>query len=189
MIVLPILPVRTIAVLIVAFFLGTGHAFGQTAESAYVEFNLDRCDIVKKVKETGSIVQRCRGLPAFPIFIAEDDLRFFVGYGPNGQRQTVFSQTLPSFNTIHNKIEFRIRRGGKSPFASILRYFTDGGEGRPKGQMLVVTKIEGREACHMAYIDALRHPNPNDFARKIADSMTPAFRCGRDEAKEFADQG
>lgn len=182
-------PIRKAAALTIMLLLGAGQAFGQEAESLYVEFNLDRCDVVKKVQETGSIVQRCKGLAAFPIFIAEDDLRFFVGYGPNGQKQTVFNQTLPSFNTIHNKIEFRIRRGGKSPYASILRYFTDGGEGRPKGQMLVVTKIEGREACHMAYIDALREPDPNDKARKLADSMAPTFRCGRDEAKEPADQG
>jgi hypothetical protein len=174
--------VRTAAALAIILLLGTGHASAQPAESVYVEFNLDRCDVVKKVKETGSIVQRCKGL-------AEDDLRFFVGYGPNGQKQTGFGQTLPSFNTIHNKIEFRIRRGGKSPYASILRYFTDGGDGQPKGQMLVVAKIEGREACHMAYIDALRGPDPNEAARKLADSMAPTFRCGRDAAKDYSDRG
>jgi hypothetical protein len=181
--------VRTAAALAIILLLATGHASAQPAESVYVEFNLDRCDVVKKVKETGSIVQRCKGLAAFPIFIAEDDLRFFVGYGPNGQKQTGFGQTLPPFNTIHNKIEFRIRRGGKSPYASILRYFTDGGDGQPKGQMLVVSKIEGREACHMAYIDALRGPDPNDAARKLADSMAPTFRCGRDAAKDYSDRG
>jgi hypothetical protein len=184
---LPLL--STLSALLVTFSHGTGQAHAQAAESVYVEFNLDRCDIIKRVKETGSIVQRCPGLPGFPIFIAEDDLRFFVGYGPNGQKQKVFGQTLPPFNTIHNKIEFRVRRGGKSPFASILRYFTDPGDGQPKGQILVVTKIEGREACHIAYIDASKDPDPNAKARLAADTKAAGFRCERDEPEDLADKG
>jgi hypothetical protein len=182
-------PTKTACAWLLALILIASPAFGQTVESVYVDLDLDRCEIVRKHQETGSVVQRCPGLAAFPIFVAEDDLRFFVGYGPNGQKQKAFSQTLPPFNTIHTKIEFRVKRSGKQPFASILRYFTESGEGRPKGQMLVVSKIEGREACHMAYVDAQKAANPNEMARQIADSMAQTFRCGRDEAKEIADRG
>jgi hypothetical protein len=164
-------------------------AEAQDVSSAYTAFNLDHCVIVEKIEQTGSIVQRCRALDGFPVFIAEDDLRFFVGYGPHGRKQKSFSQTLPQFNSIHNKIEFRIRSGARQPFAAILRYFTDSGAGKPKGQVLVVTKIDSREACHMAYIDAVANPEANTLAQKTADTLAPNFVCGRDEPKNIGAVG
>jgi hypothetical protein len=173
-------------ILLTALMLSLPGASGGAAQqisSVYTEFDLNHCVIVEKVEETGSIVQRCRALDGFPVFIAEDDLRFFVGYGPAGRKQKAFNQTLPPFNSIHNKIEFRIRSGARHPFAAILRYFTDAGSGRPKGQMLVVTKIDGAQACHIAYIDAVANPDANALAQKAADTMAPDFNCARDAAR------
>ena len=170
--------------------IGVAGGSAQVISSVYVEFNLDRCVIVDKIEATGSIVQRCKALDGFPIFIAEDDLRFFVGYGPNGRKQKAFSQTLPQFNSIHTKIEFRIRPGARQPFAAILRYFTDNGDDKPRRQVLVVTKIAGRDdACHMAYIDALAIPDANGVAQKAADAMAGSFDCVRDQAKDIGAAG
>jgi hypothetical protein len=166
-----------------------GELQAQGASSIFTEFNLDRCAVVEKLPETGSVVQRCNGLDDFPLFIAEDDLRFFVGYGPNGRRQKAFTQTLPQFNSIHSKIEFRMRPGSKHPYASILRYFTDSGDGRPKGQVLVVTKIAGKEACHMAYIDAIANKDANQLAQRTADEMASTFDCARDEPRDIGAVG
>jgi hypothetical protein len=164
---------------------GTNSGSAQEIASVYTGFDLNHCVVVEKIEETGAIIQRCRALDGFPVFIAEDDLRFFVGYGPHGRKQKAFSQTLPQFNSIHDKIEFRIRPGARQPFAAILRYFTDSGEGKGKGQVLIVTKIEGREACHMAYIDAGANADANALAQKAADTMAPTFSCARDDAKRI----
>ncbi len=168
---------------------GASGGAAQQISSVYTEFDLNHCVIVEKIEQTGSIIQRCRALDGFPVFIAEDDLRFFVGYGPAGRKQKAFNQTLPQFNSIHNQIEFRICSGARHPFAAILRYFTDGGSGRPKGQMLIVTKIEGAEACHMAYIDAVANPDANALAQRTADTMAPGFNCARDEARTVGAAG
>jgi len=160
-----------------AFLVGGGTASGQEASSVYSALDLRKCAIVKKTKETASVVQRCTVSGNFQLYVAEDDLRFFVGYGPNGQKQKAFGQTLAPFNSIHNTIELRTRPGARQPFAAILRYLTEGGDGERKGQVLVVTKIDGREACHMAYIDALANPNPNALAQRTADSMAASFKC------------
>ncbi len=179
----------TVSFALAGWLAGASGGSAQDVSSVYTQFNLNHCVVVEKIEETGSIVQRCRALDGFPVFIAEDDLRFFVGYGPHGRKQKAFNQTLPPFNSIHNKIEFRIRSGARQPFAAILRYFTDSGEGRSKGQVLIVTKIDGREACHMAYIDALANSEANALAQKTADTMAPGFNCARDEARNVGAVG
>jgi hypothetical protein len=55
--------------------------------------------------------------------------------------------------------------------------------------VLVVTKIDGKEACHMAYIDARANPAANALARDTADSMAAGFDCGRDEPKVVGAKG
>jgi hypothetical protein len=170
---------------LILWLIGANEGSAQQVSSVYTKFDLNHCVVVKKIGESGSIVQRCRGLDGFPTFIAEDDLRFFVGYGPHGRKQKAFGQTLPQFNCIHNKIEFRIRSGARQPFAAILRYFIDGGSDKPKGQTLVITKIDGGEASHMAYIDALANAQANVLAQKTADAMAPGFNCLRDQARDI----
>ena len=159
------------------------------ASSVYSSFDLKTCKLVSRNSEIGGIVQRCDGSGGFQIFVAEDDLRFFVGYGPNGRRQRAFEQTLSPFNSIHNTVEFRLRPGEQRPFAAILRYRTAGQDGRETGQVLVVTKLQGHQACHMAYIDARANPNPNEMARQAADSMVNSFDCGKDEPKTVGASG
>lgn len=77
---------------------------------------------------------------------------------------------------IGKKIEWRIREG--KPFAGILRHFTRGADDNPS-QVLVVTKVNGKEACHIGYINA-RLKNANQQAAEIADNTAHAFKCGTD---------
>lgn len=178
-----------VTLVVLAFVLLPTPLRAQNISSVYIDFDLSRCEAVEKIKETGSLVQRCTGAGDFPFFVAEDDLRFFVGYGPGGRKQKSFSQSLAHFNTIHNRIEFRIRLGQQRPFASILRYHTDGVAGERDGQVLVVTKIEDDEACHVAYVDALANVNPNALAQQAADAMAASFDCQRDEPKIVGARG
>jgi hypothetical protein len=62
------------------------------------------------------------------------------------------------------------------------------GDGSPKGQVLVVTKLDGIDACHMAYVDALANPNANELARQAADNGEN-FICTTDEPRIVGKSG
>jgi hypothetical protein len=165
----------------------TAHA--QQASSVYSTFDLKKCTVISKDADTGDIVQRCKGSGGFEFFIADGDLRTYVGYGPNGQEQKAFTQTLSPFNSVNDTVEFRVRGAGGAPFAAILRYRTADEDGKERGQVLVVTKIDGKQACHMAYIDARANLDANRLARDTADSMASGFDCARDEPKVVGAKG
>ena len=149
--------------------------------SIYSYFDLGTCAIVSKDKESGGIVQDCPGSGGFGFFVAEDDLRFFVGYGPNGREQRAFQQTLSPFNSINNTIEFRSHPANPATFAAILRYRTADDDDQERGHVLVVSKLDGVQACHMASIDARANADANMPARRAADSLAGSFDCRRDQ--------
>lgn len=165
-------------------------ANAQRPESRYIKFSLDACETIERDEESGAIIQRCNDEGDYEIYVAEGDLRYFVGYGSNGLNQRAFSQTLAPFNRINNVLELRKYEGGDKAYAAILRYYTDSGmdNGSSKGEVLVVTKLDGEEACHMAYIDARANPNANELAREIADG-DEGFDCAKDEPQVIGETG
>ncbi|MGH6864871.1 MAG: hypothetical protein ACREDO_01515 [Methyloceanibacter sp.] len=70
------------------------------------------------MKDYGS-VWRCAGYEGIDVRVAEGDLRIIVSYGPNADTQSAAYETLPQFNNIGDKLEWRVRlEGGKwRPFA------------------------------------------------------------------------
>jgi hypothetical protein len=149
--------------------------------SAYTSLDLDRCQAEPMAEDNGidGGVWWCAGYAGIPVRVAEGDLRFLVSYGPDAANELAAGQTLPQFNTIHTTLEWRLDDG--RPFATILRYFTDTGDGR-RGQVLVVTRLgETGTVCHVGYVDALANPEANALAREIADGWAPGFVCGIDE--------
>ncbi|HKJ60985.1 MAG TPA: hypothetical protein VKA94_03185 [Hyphomicrobiales bacterium] len=165
-------------------------ANAQGPESRYINFNLDACETIERDEESGAIIQRCNDEGDYEIYVAEGDLRYFIGYGPNGLNQRAFSQTLAPFNHVNNVVELRQYEGESEPYAAILRYYTDSGMGddNAKGEVLVVTKLDGGEACHMAYIDARANPNANELAREIADG-DEGFDCLKDDPQVIGETG
>ena len=176
--------------LIALLLAGSMNANAQPAQSRYVKFDLDKCTVVERDEESASVIQYCKDTTGFAFYVSDGDLRFFLGYGPNGREQRSFRQTLPPFNSINDTLELRSWTGAEKPHATILRYFTDSGlgDGSPKGQVLVVTKLEGDEACHMAYVDALANSNANELARQAADSGAD-FNCATDEPRVVGKSG
>ena len=123
----------------------------------------------------------CEGFRNTDVWVAEGDLRFFLGYGRNAKQQCSAQQTLSAFNTIGKTLEWRVIRetqGHMRPIATILRYRTDS-DGR-KGQYLVVTKLAPGEACHMAYVNVRKSRDANVLARRAADEFAEDFDCRRD---------
>lgn len=152
--------------------------------SVYTSLDLEKkCRLVASNSSEGSSAEfACRGYKGMAVRVAEGDLRTFVSFGPNAKNQVAATQTLGPFNTVHHTLEWRLeKRGGKwAPFATILRYFWDSGDGN-KGETLVVTKLDGDEACQIAHIRADGNPNANIEARHAADNETRGFNCTTSE--------
>lgn len=174
---------KTALALIVLCFTTLSVAQAQgNIDSVYTDINLDECMVLNADDFGASFA--CPGYKGFPLYIAEGDLRFFVSYGFGAPDEMAAEQTLPSFNVIGEKLEWRVsnKSGDFKPFATILRYFTQTGDGsQPDGQVLVVTKIEAGNTCHVAYVDARLTPNANEIARQFADQLVEEFNCETDE--------
>lgn len=157
-----------------------GGAVAQFNQSEYTDVDLDLCTVVSS-DDFGS-TWACPGHKGIPVMIAEGDLRFFVSYGLASLDEKAREQTLPPFNSLGPKIEWRLSNvdGGYKSFATILRYFVQREEGEPEGQILVVTKIEPGATCQVAWIDALANPDANALAQKTADDMAPDFDCAKE---------
>lgn len=167
---------------LLAFFaavsIGTAPSAGEIS-SLYTKLDLDKCKLVaSNASEGGWAEFSCKGHNGINVRVAEGDLRYFVSYGPNAKNQVAATQTLSPFNTIHHTLEWRVERKGGAwvPFATILRYFWDSGDGR-KGQTLVVTKLDGNEACQVAHIKADGNASANTQARQVADMQARGFDC------------
>lgn len=174
---------RTVSILAHTLcFLSAPAALAQgNIDSVYTDVNLDDC-IVLKADDFGASFA-CPGYKGFPLYIAEGDLRFFVSYGFGAPDEMAAGQTLPAFNVIGDTLEWRVsnRTGDFVPFATILRYFTQEGDGsQPDGQVLVVTKIEEGNTCHIAYVDARAVTDANTIARQLADENAHDFDCDTD---------
>jgi hypothetical protein len=178
------------ALAIAAFGASAAHAAG--TESTYTTIDLENgCLLLtppEEIEEAQGAEFVCPGHAGLVVWVGEGDLRFFLGYGPRGRRQCSYGQTIAAFNTIGTTLEWRLRdeAGRMRPFATILRYTVDfdGNE----AQYLVVTRLDGDTACHMAYVKA-SEPDHNALARQAADAYAPAFRCGVDEAFNVTSAG
>jgi len=168
-----------------------GSASAGEISSLYTSVELEKaCKLVKTFpNEGGGAIWDCKGHNGVRVRVAEGDLRFFVSFGENADKQTASGQTLGPFNNIHKTLEWRVERVGKAwvPFATILRYFWDS-NGR-KGQTLVVSKLGQNDACHVAHIPANGNRNANEQARRIADTRARSFDCKNTQAMRFGPGG
>lgn len=149
--------------------------------SAYTDLKLDQC-LVLEADDFGAS-WACPGYKGFPLKVQEGDLRFSLSYGFDPDADSPGFQTLPPFNSLGERLEWRLSNasGRWFPIATIVRYHTaDPETGVDKGQVLVVTQIAKGNSCHIAYVDALANPDPNALARAAADASGD-FNCLTDE--------
>lgn len=158
--------------------------------SAYSDLDLKKCQQLALFEDEGGGGEwLCPGFKGHDVRIWEGDLRSFVGFGTEAPRQCASQQTFGAFNSLGPRVEWRLRNG--KPFATILRWFTepstDSGETK-KQNWLVVTKLDGAEACHIAYIDA-KYADANVVARQRADEKAATFNCAKDLPEIFSSLG
>ncbi len=160
-------------------------AMAQQFDSAYTKLDTDKCTLLTSDNLGGSWF--CPGYKGIPVYVAEGDLRMFVSYGANAEYEMAAHQTFGPFNDINETLEWRLvkTRSGWKPFATILHFFLQYGDGsQPDGQILVVTSLAPGNTCHVAHIDARRISDANEVARYWADTAAMSFNCARDEIIE-----
>lgn len=169
-------------VLLLTFTLGLASlARAGDITSAYTKLKFDECKLVEEPSPdgegTGGGAVECVGYEGIPVYVAEGDLRMFVSFGANAKQEVAAGQTLPNFNTVNETLEWRLSGGW--PFATILRWFPDKGDGSKPGSILIVTQISPGTTCQVARIDAQANPNANVLARQAADQLAGEFDCSQ----------
>jgi hypothetical protein len=158
--------------------------------SIYSELDLKKCRQLALFEDEGEGGEwSCTGVAGYDVRVWEGDLRSFVGFGRDAPRQCASMQTFGAFNSLGPRVEWRMKDG--KPFATILRWFTEANTdgGNPvKQNWLVVTKLEEKDACHIAYIDT-KYADANEVARQRADEMAASFNCARDMPEIFSSRG
>lgn len=143
--------------------------------------DLKECRRISKHRDGGAWL--CPGLRGYPIYFAEGDLRQMMGFGSAPQKRASATQTLGPFNTIfagkrRPTVEWRVEsdaRGRIVPFATIVRFYTSSEDA--KGEVLVVTKVDEKESCRVAVIDALANPEAMAIARTWAIAEAKKQPC------------
>ncbi len=165
-------------------------ATAQENTSIYSELEIEDCQQLAVFEDEGEGGEwLCKGIEDYDVRIWEGDLRSFVGFGKMAPAQCAAMQTFGAFNSLGPRVEWRMKDG--KPFATILRWLTEqsADEGSPKKQnWLVVTKLDDKEACHIAYIDT-KYTQANEVARQRADEKAATFDCARDIPEIFSALG
>jgi hypothetical protein len=154
------------------------------AKSLYTTIDLKSCKTIRADADGARWL--CKGLPGYPVYVAEGDLRMFVSVGPSPEKRRAARQTLRAFNSLFTgktsraTMEWRfVTQGGRElPYATILRYETQ--NDTAKGQILIVTKVTPAEACHVGFVDAVANTDAIEIARKLADETARTFDCKTD---------
>jgi hypothetical protein len=139
----------------------------------------------------------CPGKAGLVVVIAEGDLREVVSVGRNrrdAEAQPAARAWFGPFSSTTETIEWRLDATAQ-PVAIIQRWHLADNEdpeksGQPKTkQLLVVTRLPPGAVCHVAYVDVVANPNPNEIARRAADEIARDFQCGRDKARVVGSPG
>ena len=153
--------------------LSAAPAAAQIASSRYTMLDLRRCRTLETIPEGESVRRRCPGLAGISLFVNEGDGRSEIDAGfDDGEWESV-----PAFNTIGDRIEWRL--SGGRPFAIIYRLRTTGTESAPAGSALIVERIgrgAGAPGCRIGLIDSAL-PDANARARALADRQARNLRC------------
>jgi hypothetical protein len=153
--------------------LSAAPATARTVASAYTMLDLRRCRTLETIPEGDSVRLRCPGLAGIPLYVNEGDGRSEIDAGfDDGQWES-----LPAFNTIGDRIEWRL--SGGRPFAIIYRLRLAASESAPAGSALIVEAIghgAGAPGCRIGVVEGAL-PDANIRARALADRLARNARC------------
>ena len=110
---------RVAAVFVAIGMIGAGLPAQAETASRYTSITPADCRQVLADEESGSVAFSCPGVAGVDVWVGEGDLRTFFGFGQQPRKQCSASQTFGAFNTVGEKMEWRLRDG--RPIAAIVR--------------------------------------------------------------------
>jgi hypothetical protein len=164
-------------------------AAAQDITTLYSDLDLKTCQKLSQSQgENVGGEWSCPGIAGYDVHVWEADLKSFVAFGKAASAQCASMQTFDGVSSLGPRVEWRLQDG--KPFATILRWFTKQSSGSDplKQNWLVVTKLDEKDACQVAYIDT-RYAEANDVARQRADEVAKDFNCARDMPEIFSSLG
>lgn len=175
---------------VIAVFALLAAGSAQANSSTYTKLDPDHC--TKLSSHEAGVTLKCPGYRSYPVYLADDDARESLRYGPAAKDLIEKSfESFSEFNSVNLTVEWRLNDKGR-PIAAIQRWFIENADpatGAPapglKGQVLVVSRVAQDDdglSCVIGYIDALANPDANDLARKLADETARDFACGYTQA-------
>jgi hypothetical protein len=159
--------------------------------SLYTTVDIKKCKSVQRHKDGDAWL--CKGLPGYPLYVAEGDMRYFMSAGPQPDKRRAATQTLGPFNhpfegkSKRITVEWRFYEkidGRKVPYATIVRFFTSNNSA--KGEVLVVNRITDRDTCQLVVVDALANSDAIVIARAAADERARNADCKGDPIADGA---
>jgi hypothetical protein len=131
---------------------------------------------------------RCKEYGGIYVLVDQSDERTTVSYGKQPDKEPAATQTMPAFNHVGEKLEWRLDAKGH-PLATILRFITEPSEA-PRGSTLVVTRLgPPGSICWVGKVDAVDNPDANEIARAVADYFAADFPCGDKEPVDYGVNG
>jgi hypothetical protein len=144
-------------------------------QSVYTSLAAGDCTTVSANAERGYSTQRCRGVGGYGLLAHDDDARVSLTVvAPGGKKYDLnyWQVVTPSFSTLGEKAEWRVRRqaGRDEPVALIVRVNANEDAERPekKTSYLVVAKITPGQVCVTDRVAPAA--NANEEARRAADT-------------------
>ncbi len=127
----------------------------QQVKSLYTVIDLDNCKTVATHPDGNEWL--CEGLPGYPIYIAEGDLRIYLSAGPKAAENRAAKQTLAPFNTVFE--------GNSNRTTVEWRYINPQRQPRPLRGHCPLLHVERREAGPSARRDA--HNRHRGLSRRL----------------------
>ncbi|WP_300527574.1 hypothetical protein [Maricaulis sp.] len=160
------------------------------AVSTYSNIEPEVCEGIYSSDEGPVFVSACQGVGPWTVYVHADSHREMTAYATvplePGERPEhfAFGGYMGNMGGYNNVIEWRLKREGGEPFATIHRYrFPDPDDFSRAREILTVTALRADyafESCHVGYVDATDLPDANVLARELADRLSYTFRCGTD---------
>lgn len=135
----------------------------------------------------------CQGFGDTSVLIAQLDQRTAIAFGDHAAEQRAAEQSPGALNSPFKvdsettSIIWRVKEvdGKSTPVSAIVRFYTESGspgKDHSTGEVLVVSKIgplNGTDACHVAYVDALANLDAMALATAAADKAAD-FSCSKE---------
>ena len=178
----------------VAVLLSACSDSGPTFTSEYTTINRDKCTLLSQDVEMGTASWRCEPFRGIEVHMSEGDLRAYLSFQTGGEGMWINNPSVAPYNKLGKTLEWRLAYEGErwTPVATIVRTFTQiqtGEDEFAEGEVLVVSRFDGKETCHMAYVDVPANPDAIGLARDTADVYALDFECGEDEVIRVGNPG